>query len=257
MTVINHVLPLAHHAQPLVVDDHNLHTNAVAVAGAQFMDRHIQAAIAVNVDHEAFRMSDLGADRRRQAISHGAETGAGQEGAGAGSAVMLHGPHLVLAHAHADDGFAVCHIAEQSDGLLRADPLLFRHRVREVCLQSPAVFTPFTMPPGLHCDQLRKRRPDLGTDRQDNGLVLVQLGSVNVDMDDLAVPDELADHAGYTVIESHPQCEHQVRLVYRDVGVPGSVHAEHVQAQRMPGREGAQAHDRGGYRHTKPFGKGE
>ena len=88
------------------------------------------------------------------------------------------------------------------------------------------------MVPWLHRDQLRQRRLEVGANRQGHGLVLVQLGTVDVDMDDLAVFDELADHAGYPVIETHAQGEHQVRLVDGNIGVLCAVHAEHVQAQR-------------------------
>ena len=72
-------------------------------------------------------------------------------------------------------------------------------------------------------------------------LVLVDLRRVDVDVDDLAVLGELADLAGHAVVEAHAEGQQQVGLVDRVVGVDGAVHAEHLQAEVVVGREAAEA----------------
>ena len=65
MLVVDHVLPLAHHTQPLVVDDDDLDADLETVTGGQLVNGHVERAVAVDVDHLASRAADLGADGRR------------------------------------------------------------------------------------------------------------------------------------------------------------------------------------------------
>ena len=112
MAVVNHVLPLAHHAQPLVVDYHHLHAYAVAVTSTELVDGHIETAVTVNIHHRAFGVGYLGADGRGQAVTHGAEAGTAHEGARLAGPVVLHRPHLVLAHARRNNRLATGEITE-------------------------------------------------------------------------------------------------------------------------------------------------
>ena len=54
------------------------------------------------------------------------------------------------------------------------------------------------------------------------------------------------DLAGHAVVEAHAEGQQQVGVVDGVVGVDGAVHAEHVQAEVMIGREAAEAVDRQG-----------
>ena len=56
-------------------------------------------------------------------------------------------------------------------------------------------------------------------------LVLVDLGGVDVDVDDPAVLGKLAELAGDAVVEPDAQGQEQVGLVDRVIGVDGAVHA--------------------------------
>ena len=51
--VINNLLPLAHHAEHLIVDDDNFDRDVVYSAHRQFLGAHLHAAVAVNRDDES------------------------------------------------------------------------------------------------------------------------------------------------------------------------------------------------------------
>ena len=53
------IFPLHDHAKMLIVQQHHLDRQVLAVASGQFLDIHLKAAVAVNVDHECIGMSGL------------------------------------------------------------------------------------------------------------------------------------------------------------------------------------------------------
>ena len=95
----------------------------------------------------------------------------------------------------------------------------------------------------------------VGADRHRHGLVLVQLGPVNVDMENPHPFGKFLHIAGNPVIKAYPQGQYQVGLMDGPVGVPGAVHAEHVQAQGMPRRKRANPHDGGGHGTIQSLGE--
>jgi len=66
-------------------------------SGRHLLHRHLHRSVAGDVDHQAAGMRDLNADRRRQAIAHGAETARGHPAVRLLEAEELRRPHLVLA----------------------------------------------------------------------------------------------------------------------------------------------------------------
>ena len=68
--VVEQLLPLAHHPQPAVVDDHVDGADAVHLGGGQLLHGHLEAAVAVDVDDGGVGPADLGADRGRHAEAH-------------------------------------------------------------------------------------------------------------------------------------------------------------------------------------------
>ena len=70
-------------------------------------------------------MRELDADRRRQAVAHGAETAGRHPAVRLLEPVELRRPHLVLAHLRGDVGVAVLgELVKASDGVLRLDELV-------------------------------------------------------------------------------------------------------------------------------------
>ena len=71
--VVEHLLPLAHHAEVGVVEDGDLDRDALGRRGDQLLRGHLEAAVAVDRPHHAVGPADLGADGGRHREAHGAE----------------------------------------------------------------------------------------------------------------------------------------------------------------------------------------
>ena len=65
-------------------------------------------------------------------------------------------------------------------------------------------------------------------------------------MDLLGVWRKGVDPAGNAVVEAGADADHQVAVMHGMVGLIGTVHAQHAEPVRVRGREGAEAHQRGG-----------
>ena len=71
--LVEHLLPLADHAEVGVVEDRDLDRDALGRGGDQLLRGHLEAAVAVDRPHHAVGPADLGADRRRHREAHRAE----------------------------------------------------------------------------------------------------------------------------------------------------------------------------------------
>ena len=63
--LVEHLLPLADHAEVGVVEDGDLHRDALGRRGDQLLGGHLEAAVAVDGPHHAVGPADLGADGGR------------------------------------------------------------------------------------------------------------------------------------------------------------------------------------------------
>ena len=87
---------------------------------------------------------------------------------------------------------------------------------------------------------------DIADDRQGDALVLVVLGGVDVDVNDLGLSCEFIGVTGDAIVEPSAETEEQIALVNGPVSIRGAVHAEPLHRQGMRFREAAHAHERGG-----------
>ena len=71
--LVEHLLPLADHAEVAVVEDRDLDRDALGAGGDQLLRGHLEAAVAVDGPHRAVGPADLGADGGRHAEAHRAE----------------------------------------------------------------------------------------------------------------------------------------------------------------------------------------
>ena len=71
--LVEHLLPLADHAEVGVVEDRDLDRDALGRRGHELLRGHLEAAVAVDGPHHAVGPADLGADRRRHREAHRAE----------------------------------------------------------------------------------------------------------------------------------------------------------------------------------------
>ena len=53
------IFPLDHHSKMLVVEKHDLDRQVLAVTGRQFLDVHLKAAVAINIDDERIAGEEL------------------------------------------------------------------------------------------------------------------------------------------------------------------------------------------------------
>ena len=103
--------------------------------------------------------------------------------------------------------------------------------------------------------QSLKRCGHIGIDGDVSALDLVQLGAIDINVDDLCIGAELCGTADRTVIEARTHADQEIGLFECEVGVARSVHAEHAERQGMVHRHRAQRHQRHGRRQAALLGQ--
>ena len=215
-------------------------------AGRQLLAVHDQAAVAGEADDLLVGAGDLGADRRGQAEAHRPQAAGVDPAARLVEAVVLRGPHLVLADVGGDDRVALGRPVHRLDHELRLDLAVLAGLVAERVLLLPAAQL---LPPGVEpagvglqrpvlAGQLRQHLLGVADDRDVGGDVLGDLGRVDVDVDELGARRELGQLAGDAVVEAGADRDDQVGVVHRVVGGAGAVHAQHPEPALVarPGR---------------------
>ena len=92
--------------------------------GDQLLERHLEAAVAIDGEDGLIGHGHLGADRGRDRIAHRAETTRVDPGAGSFESPELRRPHLVLADTGDDDGVAAGEAVQLLDDVLLLDRAL-------------------------------------------------------------------------------------------------------------------------------------
>ncbi len=72
-TAIEHLLPLLHHPQGMVVHGDDLDRQAILQTGGELLDVHLDGAITGDTGHDGIRVSKLHTHGGRQTEAHGAE----------------------------------------------------------------------------------------------------------------------------------------------------------------------------------------
>ena len=98
VALVEQLLPLPHHAQIFVVHDHQLDGQSKPVYGGQFLNIHLESAVAGNAQHASFRLRQLHSHRRRQSKTHRTQPARSNEASRRRRLIPLRRPHLVLAH---------------------------------------------------------------------------------------------------------------------------------------------------------------
>ena len=115
-------MPLAHHAHPFIVEDEDLHRQAILRCCCHFLDVHLDRCLAGDIDHKRVGMAHLRANRGRQAIAHGTKAAAGQPLVWRIKMEMLRRPHLMLANFGCDNRrFILCGFKQTLNRILRHD----------------------------------------------------------------------------------------------------------------------------------------
>ena len=252
------LLPLADHAEVAVVEDDDFDGQLVNGGGGQFKQGHLEAAVARDGGNDFVWAGELSADGGGETEAHGAGT-AGAEPMVAGVVfVELGGPHLVLAHVGGDDGFAFGELVELVDDLLHAQAALFFVAEGEFLFVAVEVGEPVFG--GEFFDE-RQEVAESGFGVAFDGDVdldhFVELGSVDVDVDEFGVAAKHVGFADDAVVEAGADVEDEVGFADGFVGVGGAVHAEHAEGERVGFGEDAFAEEGGGNGAAEGFGEHE
>ena len=240
--VVEQLLPLAHHAEPAVVHDGDDDRDVVDDRRRELLQRHLEAAVAVDADDGRLGPAELGAERGREAEAHRAEPARGDEAAAAVDVQPLRGPHLVLADARRPDRVAVGEqVAQPLDHVLGLERAGAAVAVRVLELPLLDLLEPrAVVHDRVGLAQLRDRLRELGQhlaqlahDRHVGVAVLGDLGRVDVHVDDLRAGRERVELAGHAVVEARADRDQQVGAVQRPVRELGAVHAGHLQRERV------------------------
>ena len=239
------VLPLLDHAQELVVEDDDLHVEVVLFHHGQFLERHLETAVAGDIDHRGVRISEGGPDGGREPETHGAQPARGDPSAWLVEAVILGRPHLVLAHLGRDDGIALGQAVDLFHRELGQDgPVgVLLERQRMFLVPGIQLVIPFVVIMGA--GRFGQRFQDGLHVAQHMGVhlhVLVDGGRVHVDVDLLGEGRELGQLARHPVVEAAADGDQQVAMGQSHVGPVGPVHAQHVDELAVIGWIGPQTH---------------
>lgn len=119
--VVEKFLPLAHHAQEGVVEQDDLHADVRLENRRQFLNGHLQPAVAREEDDLAVGSAQLGADGGREAEPHGSQTARRDDAAAAAEPEVAGGEHLLLPHVGDHHRVAVVGACHGVDRLAHAD----------------------------------------------------------------------------------------------------------------------------------------
>lgn len=252
---IEAVFPLDDHAEVLVVEDDDFCCDAFDFGGGELLDVHEEGAVAINVNDLFIWEGNFCADGGWVTKTHCAEARGGEEGARAGEGEELACPHLVLADAGGDDGVAAGKAVKFFDNELGLDcfgvavvgegvilfplidlviPIGVAVEVGRGALEAAAFEEEVKAAEGV---------ADVGEDREADGFILIELGVVDVDVDDGSVLAKFFDFAGDAVIEADADSEEEVGFVNGVVGIDGSVHTEPLEGEGVVFGEASDSHE--------------
>src|SRR6478672_146027 len=245
--VVEHLLPLAHHAEPAVVDEDDDDRQPLEGRGRELLAGHLEAAVAVDADDGRVGARRLRADRGRDAVAHRPQAARRDERARALALDVLHRPHLVLPDACRPDEVVAAggHVAERLDRRLRLQDAGFA-RVAERERLAPGLDLPQPRLVRDLCVDGRERLAEIGEgdleradDRDLRVADLPDLCCVDVEVDDARARCERAHLAGDAVVEARADGDHEVGLVEGPVRVLRAVHARLAVVERVRVRQAA------------------
>ena len=110
----------------LVVEEQHFHWQFFAVQCRQLLNVHLEATVAVDVDHQRIRIRGLNTHRCWQTESHRAQARRAEPMARLAEVEELSGPHLMLAHADSHEGIAILrHVRQLANRVLLQNAIEF------------------------------------------------------------------------------------------------------------------------------------
>ena len=119
--VVEHLLPLADHAEIAVVEQRDLDRDALDRGGDELLGGHLEATVAVDGPHRLVGPAHLGADRGRDREAHRAEATRVDPGVRLLELPVQRRPHLVLTDTRREDRALGGGVAELLEAVLRLE----------------------------------------------------------------------------------------------------------------------------------------
>jgi len=227
--------------------------------GGQFLDVHLDGAVASHIDNCFVGERHFGADGGRQAIPHGAEPPGGCPLVRFVKFVKLGGPHLVLADLCGDNGIPVGEFVKLFNNILGLDDLSLidiRHGVffcplvngRQPGFMAGRHLIPVEITGGA--EPVVDGREGIFTvgDNGDVDLnVFTDRSGVDVNMDDGGMGGKGVETAGNPVIKTGADGDQEITVGYGHVGGITAMHAEHAHGERVAAGKAAKPHQGHGY----------
>ena len=113
---------MAHIAEEVVIENYHLDSYTILHDGAEFLNGHLEAAVATEQADLAVGSGDLGAYGGREAEAHSSEAARGDETARPGKSEIAGRHHLVLTYIGDCHGFAARSLADTGDHLSHSEP---------------------------------------------------------------------------------------------------------------------------------------
>ena len=249
-----HFLPLTHHTEVTVVERADLDRRVVLQAGGEFLDAHLHRTFAGDAEHFAFGLGQLDAHGVGNAHAHGSKAAGIDPAAWLVKAVILCGPHLVLAHVGRDVGVRILgHVPQRFHHILRLDHVALAVVVLQAILLAPGFDL---VPPGTQSAPIELGRAFLDHGdhftqhvfhvADDGNIHLHPLGDarrVDVNMDDLAfVLRKVLGVSNDAVVKACTHSQQHIAVLHGVIGFHRAVHAQHAQVLAVAGRVCTQAH---------------
>ena len=250
--LVEALLPLTHHALPVVVDDHHLHRKAIGRQGSQLLNVHQDAGVTRDAHHLTIGARHLGAHGGRHAEAHGSKTGTADPAPGP-IAQVLGRPHLVLTHVRGDDGIR-CQLANGQQHLLGEEGAFGGRHGEGIGLFPLGDARQPRSRAGLHLllqaqlHQARHAQAQITQHRHIGATGLADFGRVNLKVDHPGPGGEGVELSGHPIVKTGANSNQQIAFGDGEVGIGRAVHAEHAHRERVVFIEGTLPHQGGGDR---------
>ena len=238
-------MPLAHVAQIVVVQENHLHGALLLHDGTQFLNGHLETAIAAEHAHGTFGRSEGGTYGGRYAKAHCAATTAGYYATGMCVLEVAASEELVLANVGHHDGLVVgCladtthHLAHEQGTFLGIEGGVYHLVVFLLGIGFEAVYPCLVLGLLNEFGNLSQCLLAIAQHRHGGLHYLAHLRGVNLEVYYLCLLGIGVQVARNTVVKAHTHGNEQVALVGHHVGSQVTVHAQHTHVEGMAGGSG-------------------
>ena len=201
-------------------------------------------------------MRDLGADRCADSVAHGSQAAGRDQGAGLCIGIILGRPHLVLSDIGGDDRVSFRQLVQLLDDSGTGELLVvIVERIGSLELRS--IFEPVRMRLlGEFLVDLLEHLFEVADHREIHFDILVDLGGVYIDMQDLCAGGKSPGISDDAVRETGAQGDQKVTAAHAQVGGLGPVHTDHARIAGIGPVESTLAHECVADRSVDLFDKG-